>query len=105
MKLARSFKRNNERRIELLRQCRAAGLTEAETAELARVAAWCDRWVDARYPLPRPPADEWRLVVDLYEYLSQLFWIAVTTGDQEAYNEAFRWLIQGLFEGPCSDDG
>jgi len=60
MPMARSFKKNNHRRIELLRQRQHYGLTEAEQAELEAVIAWCDQWMAARHPLPRLRLEEER---------------------------------------------
>jgi hypothetical protein len=55
-RLARSFKRNNGRRGELIRRdIEQQDLTPEEKAELAALEEWCDDWVDKRHPLPDLP--------------------------------------------------
>jgi hypothetical protein len=50
--LARSFKKNNERRHELIRKKNRDGLTVDEWQELEALKQWCREWVDNRHPLP-----------------------------------------------------
>jgi hypothetical protein len=49
--LARSFKKNNERRHELIRKKNRDGLTVDEWQELEALKQWCREWVDNRHPL------------------------------------------------------
>ena len=51
--MSRSFKRTNERRIELIRKQLHEGLSAKEERELARAEQFVDRWVNERYPLPK----------------------------------------------------
>jgi hypothetical protein len=52
-KLARSFKKNNQRRHYLIhRDVYEKDLNEEEKAELEALQEWCRAWVDARHPLP-----------------------------------------------------
>lgn len=53
MRLARSFKKNNQRRCELIRRdVYKKDLTAEEQSELKALQAWVRAWVDKRHPLP-----------------------------------------------------
>lgn len=51
MKLARSFRANNARRIVLIDiRTKERPLTADEARELARLQEWCAAWVNKRHP-------------------------------------------------------
>lgn len=54
----KSFKRQNERRLELIGKKYDGGLTEDETAELAELKTWCSEWIQKRFPREAEPLDE-----------------------------------------------
>lgn len=52
-KLARSFKKNNARRVELIRkEIQGGGIDLEERQELAALEEWVEEWVDKRDPVP-----------------------------------------------------
>lgn len=52
MKLARSFRANNARRIALIDiRAKERSLTIDETRELAHLHEWCAAWVNKRHPI------------------------------------------------------
>jgi len=51
MRLARSFRANNQRRCELIDKRHSDGpLTAAENAELQQLQQWCAAWVNEHRP-------------------------------------------------------
>lgn len=52
MRLARSFKKNNGRRWELIDKRQHYGpLTDVEDVELTQLQEWCREWVNKRHPI------------------------------------------------------